>query len=283
MRPNILVPIDFTKIAETGLATAVNIAKQKNAKIYVLHVIDEQTPDSFRPDADLQAKHNTDVKYNALMVELIDKRKRQLSTIVGRYGHDKVEIRPVITVGKFREKLDATIDKNSVDLIVMGTSGETSISEFFTGNHTSQTIRVAGKPVLAVKEHLPITKFEKILLLIDLKSYKKQIVKLIKDFINMFDMEVIIAHVKQNKDVIEGNIIDNLEAFAKENKFKNYSLKVIGKGEKVEKVSELADQIDFDLIATISEGSSGLIRLFFGSYTEKLLNKLDKPLLSISE
>ncbi|GEM_PF-2351354 len=283
MKKHILVPVDFTKIAETGLATAINIAKKVDAKITMLHVIDDQGPANFRPDGDMIAKHKENAEHDRFMAELIKKSRAELGELFNRFDFQNLETKSVIEFGKFKEGLKSFLDSNKVDLIVIGTSGETSLSEFFSGNHATQTFRIADVPVLALKDCFSITNLNDILLLTDLQDYKKETIGLIRNFAEMFDLKVHIAHIRQNKDLVEENIEQRLKTFAQENNFKNYEIFVLEKGRKTEKIHEFTEEMNIDLIATITEGNSGLVRLIFGSDTEKFLHKLENPLLTVSE
>jgi nucleotide-binding universal stress UspA family protein len=245
-------------------------------------VINEPTPQGFQPDGDMLSRAEKMNEHDRFMVELINKRNAQLENLADRFNKF-LEVETKIEFGKFSDRLERFLEENQIDMIVMGTTGETSISEFFSGNHAARAIRVADIPVLAVKEYFAINKAGKLLLLVELKKYSKETVKLIRKFAQLFDLQVHIGHVKQNKDIVNEDLMKDLKKFAQTHDFKNYAMHVIGKGEKAEKIKDFAEYLKVDLIATISEGDSGLIRLLFGSDTEKFLNKVDEPILAISE
>ncbi|NJN28395.1 MAG: universal stress protein [Cyclobacteriaceae bacterium] len=58
---------------------------------------------------------------------------------------------------------------------------------------------------------------------------------------------------------------------------------IIGKGEKTEAIKDFVARHDINIIASITEGDSGLTRFIFGSDTEDFLAEIDRPLLAISD
>lgn len=282
-RKEILVLTDFSEISEAGIYTAVNMAMQTGAKLNLLNIIDGPAPPGFKYDADLEAKDRQESEYEHYMFELTKTRQNQLKDLQEQLKKNDIMIQSFIEFGRFKEGLRTFLESHPMDLVVMGTSGETSLSELFSGNHASRAIRIANIPVLAVKEFYAFAERDKILLLVDLKHYSTSTVEMIKNFTRMFDMKVLIAHVNREDDPPMENVNLELEEFAKENEFQDYSIHIIGEGKKSEKIQDFADNHQVALIATISEGNSGLVRLFLGSDTENIMVDVGQPLLSVTE
>lgn len=280
---NILIPIDFTEKAMIGLSSGLKIARDINADITLFHALPKAEPENFRPSADMQSRDEDAKEYDHFMAELIAKRKAKLQEIIKNNSNEQNKLKAIVKIGKFEDALEEYITETKIDLIVMGTSGETTFNEWFSGNHAAITMRTSKVPVLVVKEESWVSKNGKILLMVDLKSYKEKTVKSIRDFSNMMGMKVIITHIMQNKDIIESDIQGKLEDFAKEHKFDNYSIEVFSKGKKSDLINAFRKKHDIDMVASISEGDSGLVRLFFGSDTEKMLNEINMPFMAISE
>ncbi len=280
---NILVPIDFTSVAETGLATAIDLANQFGAHINLLHIIKEQGSLGFQTTGDMEANAKLVNERNHFILELMKKRKVQMHNIVEKYRSSSISFNTYIDYGSFKDQLEAHLKTHSTDLIVMGTTGETSVSEFISGNHAARAIRVADIPVLAVKDYFPIMKHDKLLILVELHEYDFQKVKLIKQFADLLQMKVLIGHVKQFKDVVKGDIYNELQKFALENNFLDSTIHIIGRGEKIQAVKDFIRSNDVNMIASISKKDSGLMRFIFGSDTEDFINEIDRPLVAVSQ
>jgi nucleotide-binding universal stress UspA family protein len=282
-RKKILVPIDFTEVSILGLKTSVEIATQIKADLNLLHIIRDHSNVGFQAIADMQASAKQVSEQEHFMIEWIKKRSKDLKDLMDQHRSSALIMNPFLEFGSFTDQFKKHLKDNPPDLVVMGTSGETSFSEFFTGNHATKAIRIADVPVLAVKEYIPLMNMDKILILVSLKKYDKQKVGLIKKFAGLLDLKVLVGHVKEYKDLVKDDIYSELQKFARDNDLQNGEIQIIGKGEKVEAVQHFVEQNDVKIIASISEGDKGLVRMIFGSDTEQFLNKIDKPLLAVSE
>jgi nucleotide-binding universal stress UspA family protein len=282
-RRKILVPIDFTEVSSIGLNMAIDIAQQIDADIDLLHIIKDHSTVGFQTDADMQANSRQASEQNHFMIELIKKRKNELSRLLESYKSLSVKMNPFIEFGNFSDQFEKHLQSNPPNLVVMGSTGETSISEFFTGNHAAKAIRIANVPVLAVTDYHPLAVGDNMLILTSLEDYDLQKVALIKRFADLMELNVSIAHVKQFKDLVMGDLYKKLQKFALENNFFDSTIHVIGKEEKIKAVKQFVEHYDISIIASISKGETGLTRLIFGSDTEKFLSEIDKPLLAVSQ
>ncbi len=283
MNKHILVPINFTNISEIGLATALPIAHKIGAKITLLHVVEDVNSSVFRADVDYVAKSNSEDEHSHYMSELIRRRGRQLLDFATTINAGEMRIDTALRFGSFEDAMDNYVEENQVDLIVMGTSGETSISEIFVGSHASQTIRASGIPVLAAKDYYLTTGLEKILLLVDSDEYDEKSVTLLKKILDLLHLQVTVGHVKEDEYENAHFIRNLLFSFEEEYGIKVDKVTVIPHGDKVEEIQKYVDENNISLVATVSKGHFGFIRLFQTSTTEKLINELDRPVLTVVE
>jgi nucleotide-binding universal stress UspA family protein len=279
---NILVPIDFSEESVHGLRTAADIALTTHSKLNLLHVIDDSSPSEFREDADMQAKNRDKKEHEHFMAELIQKRKAQMNEMK-KDLNEEIDSEVFLEFGSFSEGLEKFLSENSMDLVVVGTTGETTISEKFTGNHAAKAFRVAEIPVFSVKNYEAASGLKNMLLLVDIKGYDEEVVRRLLTFAELLEMNILVGHIKKAKDVIEDDILSRLDQFVRNHDIDNTSIHIIGQGQQKESLKEFVEKHDIDVIASISEGDSGLIRLIFGSETEKFINKTDEPVLAISE
>ena len=215
--------------------------------------------------------------------ELIARQKERLRGLAIEYHNPNVPVDIAVESGLYKEGLEEYLDSHDIDMIVMGTTGETSISEFFSGNHAEQALKVSEIPVLAVQKYQSPLKFNRLLLGVELKEYDNKPVRLIKKVARLLNMKVLVTHVKQNKDAVVDDILDELNSFVQKHGITDYKLIVADKGKVSDVLQQVARENDADIIATISEGESGIIRLLFGSKTEKLMESTDKPVLAVRE
>lgn len=138
---DILVPVDFSACSKKALAYAVAFARQFQAAVTLLHVVDFQVVGADR-DIDVPQVKNT-LRLGG---------ERQLARLVREaIGHRVLADTLVRTGQPFVEIVEAARTRN-VDLIVMATHGNSGISRFLVGSTTERVVRHAPCPVLIVRE-----------------------------------------------------------------------------------------------------------------------------------
>ena len=279
----ILVPIDFSREAIFGLRTALDIAKSVKGTIHLLHVIDEPEGTDFHMGGDITENEKSYQENYRYTAELIARQRERLRGVAIKYHNPNVPIEISVESGLYKKGLERYLENHNIDIIVMGTTGETSISELFTGNYTEQAMRVAEIPVLAVQKYYSPLRFNKLLLGLDLKEYDHRPVRLIKKVARLLNMKILITHVKQNKDAIVEDVLEYLNKFVQTHDITDCTLIVADKGKVPDRIQQVAREYDADIIATITEGETGIIRLLFGSNTVKIMERTEKPVLAVRE
>ncbi|MEL7004136.1 MAG: universal stress protein, partial [Bacteroidota bacterium] len=142
----ILVPSDLSDISENALQLASAIAAKTKAEIYLVHFMDHPFGDSFRT---MGSKPDDNVD-DLFTVQLLNKNHARLGQLAEKYGSDDVEINFQVYDEDFDDGIVEYIKKENVDLVVMGTTGEETLEERFTGNNTEQAIQTTPDKKLSV-------------------------------------------------------------------------------------------------------------------------------------
>ena len=142
----ILVPTDFSTHADTALKKAVDIAVQHKAKIFLLHVIDEQIQQC-AVDYCLPAGLTAQLEAESLN-QAGEKLKKEAEAIA--------EVRQVDIVFDVQKGSPADViikeqKAKDVDLIVIASHGRTGISKYLIGSVTDKVVRGAACTVIVVK------------------------------------------------------------------------------------------------------------------------------------
>ena len=124
----ILVPTDFTSVAETALGHAIKVAEIMNGEIVLLHVVD-------RDGRSNEARRKLDP-----IAEKVSK-QNNIPT-VGK-----------IVTGNIFEDIDKVADYEGVRLIIMGTHGRTGI-QHITGSYAMKVITNSTIPFIVVQEKI---------------------------------------------------------------------------------------------------------------------------------
>src|SRR5688572_4595816 len=132
MMKKILVPTDLSDTAELGLKLAVEIAKRCNASISLVNFTRHPLGKTFTATGEVNIK--ADDEENLFTLQLLQSKKDKLKNLASQYGKEGVNVEFAIIDDKFTNGLDTYMGQEHIDLVVMGTSGEETTKEAFTGN-----------------------------------------------------------------------------------------------------------------------------------------------------
>lgn len=135
MYDRILVPTDGSAHAEAAMAEAIGLARQNDATIHVLHVINSR-----RYDTTIDS-----------MIEPLRKRGNEyVEAVVQSATEADVPVTSTIEVGRPARAILTYIDENDVDLVVMGTRGQGGLPKRLLGSVTNYLITHADVPIHVV-------------------------------------------------------------------------------------------------------------------------------------
>jgi nucleotide-binding universal stress UspA family protein len=143
----ILVPTDFSEYSDKALKQALDIAKQYDAKVFLLHVIEH----------DMSFILGLYPSYSEELVQLIKDRPRaeaeeNLQNQLNRFPQAKeVEIVIKICQGVAYEEILEEAKEKGVDLIVIASLGRTGIAKYLIGGVARNVLRGSRCPVLLTK------------------------------------------------------------------------------------------------------------------------------------
>ncbi|WP_017730145.1 universal stress protein [Nafulsella turpanensis] len=276
----ILVLTDFSDIAKKGLETAVRIARQLGgAEILLLNTELSTSGGRFSASGDIASQ--LPAEEDRYMVELIRRNQQRLQEQGLAYATEGVEIRTFMEIGEMQEVVDDFLKNHEVDLIVMGTSGENTLEEYFLGNHTEQVIRVADVPVLSVKVNDHIADIRNVVWATDMNKKASASARLLKSVASKLRAKLHLLHVTKSSKVQKS--ASELEAYAREQGLEqNYSVAVIDDNDVEDGIKRYAAKVGADMIAVITHGRDGLSALLSHSVAEDVIREASVPVLTIN-
>ena len=143
---SILVPTDFSEFSDNALQTAKDIAKQYNAKIYLLHVISTVRPCGVDYCIDEQTIDTLEKKGIEFSQDMMQKQ------IVKVVHPENVEIEPYVASGQAHEEILKQQRSRNIDLIVIASHGKTGILAHLLGSVAEKVVRGATCPVVLLKK-----------------------------------------------------------------------------------------------------------------------------------
>jgi nucleotide-binding universal stress UspA family protein len=148
MYHKILLPTDGSKYAEKAAEHAIWIASKSGAKIIVLNVIETSSLLGL-PAEDLI------VRIREMLKEEGRRSLERISELVTE-SEKEYQMKTAINItlkteeGSPADSIIKIIEKENVDLVVMGTSGKHGLDRFLLGSVTEKVVRSAPCSVLAV-------------------------------------------------------------------------------------------------------------------------------------
>lgn len=136
---NILLSTDFSSASDAALPYAVEIARQFQAKIYVVHVVFpelyEALPEPAGRKAVTQAREHAEEKMSRLLSS-------------GRLA--EVPHQGIVRTGEIWDELAEVIKEANIDLVATGTHGRRGTKKMLMGSVAEEIFRLSPLPVLSV-------------------------------------------------------------------------------------------------------------------------------------
>ena len=279
----ILVPSDLSEISENALRMAVDIAEKAKADIYLVNFTKHSLGSSFTITGEVEKKHA--LGDDLFTIQLVRKYHAQLGQLAEKYGSAGHETFYEVHDEDLKDGIDNYVKAKNIDLIVMGTTGEESASEFFSGNHAEQVIEVASCPVITIKSNYAKSNFEHIVLGLstdkDRHDNFTQAAAYLNDFAKVIGSKVHIVNVTgAGKD--KNEIQKKLSAFAEKHGIQNNSIAVVNESDEERGLIDYAKQKSASLLAVFTHAEDSFFRLFSHSVAEELSMESDVPVLTIN-
>lgn len=126
-----MIPTDGSKYSYKAEDVAISVAQKFDAKLMVVHIIDEHL---IYPFEDLEAEGNK------ILEEAAEKAQAE-----------GVEVEQVLIVGTPTHDMAKIVEKTRADLLVIGTHGKTGLTKILMGSVAESALKSVKIPVLLVR------------------------------------------------------------------------------------------------------------------------------------
>ena len=151
MYRRMLVPIDGSRTAEAGLELACRLAKERDAKVRVLNVVDDITAS---PPMEMYAAQE--------VAKVVEESRREgraalkaAAAFAARLGVDAETVQLETQGVRVSDAILRDADDWEADLIVMGTHGRRGFQRLMLGSNAEGVVREAAIPVLLTRAVVP--------------------------------------------------------------------------------------------------------------------------------
>jgi len=139
----ILFPIDFSEGSINALPYAVDMVKHYGARLYMIHVIHDLIA--------VSGLHIPHISVDEIYKELAAVAKKELEEFGETERQDVKNVEYAILRGVPYEEILKFVDKNNIDMIVIGTHGRKGLDRVLFGSTAERVVRNASCPVLTAR------------------------------------------------------------------------------------------------------------------------------------
>jgi nucleotide-binding universal stress UspA family protein len=188
----ILVPTDFSEAARDAYLFAQYLAEYKHStSINVVNVC-QPIPDGMP----LHAGQELDLMNKSALMRTEDfAQTHQL------LSHNGTSYTTHVALGFPSEKLVSLSNETAVDMIIMGTTGDSSLLKKWLGSVSTHVAEKAFCPVLLVPVGTRYRRFDKVLIASDLTFKDDIVVSLVYDWLTDSNPELHLVHIKTDSDI----------------------------------------------------------------------------------
>lgn len=257
-KKKIIVPHDFSEVAENALNHAITTAKATDAEILLLHVVAKD--------------------------KLIKEADEKLQAIIKKHS-EFVKITPAIRVGNIFDDIGDFAAENNAELIFMGTHGQTGW-QHITGSYALRVITHSKIPFIVVQEKgIKPTGYDDIVVPLDLNKETKQKLAYVASIATYFKSRVHIITPDESDEFLRHQVKANIQFAVKffHERGIEVTTKIVTNNGFDKEIIKHAVQIEADLIAIMNLNRNNMLGVITANQEQSILtNEAQIPVLIVN-
>ena len=266
----ILIPTDFSPLAKGAFTYGLHVAQALGAEVEVLHV--------YRGDFGVPVPE-------VMAYQMLDSRRQHAENLLKAFVEGTSEAEQALQAEvklSLRCEMGLAVDTilelaedENFDLIIMGTKGEHNFAEKVFGSITTNVLRSAQIPVLAVPEGAHFQGIKNLVYALDLSAPNLDNLAKAEKWAAAFEAQMQGVHVDTNSadDALEAS------AWAELKGRPNLQLHQVKAASVTEGLESFIDSHNADLLAMVHRQRGWFERMFHSSQTQKIALGARLPLL----
>ena len=262
MNTKLLVPTDFSEVAQSAMQHAIKFAEIINADVILLHVVSSR--------------------------EEVEEAKEKLSKEItlGSSFSSSCNVTSFVRIGNIFEDIGDVAAELGISLIFMGTH-KASRWQKLVGSRAIKVITSSPVPFIVTQEKLMNSNgYDNIVVPLDLNVETKQKLELVAKIAHYFDSQVHLLTNDNSDEFIKTKLKANqvwASNYLESKDIKNSS-HLVGQGDSLtEGIFKLSKEVDADLIAIMNLADETVLGLYENSFQEEIVaNDLKVPVLCVN-
>ena len=273
------MPTDFSKPAQIAIDVAGDIARKANAQLILLHVVEEASGTSFNITGEVDVSAGWEDKL--FTMKLIERSKKQMAKVYEEVKSTGVKVKQELRVGTAFHGMRDIIVEQKVDLVVMGTAGQTKLQEMIIGTNTEKVVRHSKCPVLTVQKKPVTTDFKNIVYATSMSKDEEVFSRIVRSTQQLYDSTVHLVRINTPGNFQRDMVVKKyMQDFAKKLQLKNFTINIFNDLSEEEGIIYFADSINADLVAMATHGRTGFAHVLAGSIAEEVVSHSKRPVLT---
>ena len=262
MNTKLLVPTDFSEVAQSAMQHAIKFAEIINADVILLHVVSSR--------------------------EEVEEAKEKLSKEItlGSSFSSSCNVTSFVRIGNIFEDIGDVAAELGISLIFMGTH-KASRWQKLVGSRAIKVITSSVVPFVVTQEKLMNSNgYDNIVVPLDLNVETKQKLELVAKIAHYFDSQVHLLTNDNSDEFIKTKLKANqvwASNYLESKDIKNSSHLVDQGDSLTEGIFKLSKEVDADLIAIMNLADETVLGLYENSFQEEIVaNDLKVPVLCVN-
>ena len=262
MNTKLLVPTDFSEVAQSAMQHAIKFAEIINADVILLHVVSSR--------------------------EEVEEAKEKLSKEItlGSSFSGSCNVTSFVRIGNIFEDIGDVAAELGISLIFMGTH-KASRWQKLVGSRAIKVITSSPVPFIVTQEKLMNSNgYDNIVVPLDLNVETKQKLELVAKIAHYFDSQVHLLTNDNSDEFIKTKLKANqvwASNYLESKDIKNSSRLVDQADSLTEGIFKLSKEVDADLIAIMNLADETVLGLYENSFQEEIVaNDLKVPVLCVN-
>jgi nucleotide-binding universal stress UspA family protein len=263
MKPKIVVPIDFSESSQNALNFAVQIAKKTNAVILLHHIIE-----GFQ-DTRMYGETHASSEQQALMNIMDIVAHKKINAVIEPFKSEGIDIQVSVDVGSVYGSIAEKIASDNVDLIVLGSHGNSQLDKKYLGSNTHKVIRNTKHPICVLKGSVNLDNIKHIVFASEFEQEPDKVMQELNDWQSITGAKVTLLKVNHPSFTINREELESsLKEFALRNHVKNYEIDAYTDIDPTHGIIHYAEHNKADLIFVGTDFYRGLLERLWHRKTQ---------------
>ena len=271
----IVIPTDFSENSFNAAKYGLELFKYFNCEIFITHAFADE---AYTKKAAMEEAAFEDVK-KSMEEESNNELQKFKARLTAHFHNPKHRISTKSTFCAIVDCVNDIVEKENIDIVVMGTRGETNDKNMTFGSNTLQVIKYVQCPVLAIPENYKEILPKRILFPSDyMLPYKQRELKLVGTMAERLAATIYCLHLS-NFDELSNRQQDNKALL--ELKFANNKVSFLRlESEDItEKINQFIEDQEIDMLVMVNSRHSYLEHILNTSTIEKIGLNIQIPFL----